>query len=156
MTPLQYPPADFRIKKEKEKPRGRETGAEKEYIFDTVRKQWVRLTPEEWVRQNFLNYLLKVMKYPASLIAVEKEIRVGELLKRFDILVYDRNHQPWMLVECKSMDEPLTEQVLQQVLRYNIGVPTNYLVIVNGHDCRGWKKEDGGLVEIGEMPERGY
>lgn len=149
---LHYPPAEFRIKKEKEKRNGIETGMEKEYIFDIVRKQWVRLTPEEWVRQNFLNYLITVKAYPAALIAVEREIRVGELVKRFDILVFDNNHQPWMLVECKSMDEPLTPAVWQQAMRYSIGVPATYIVIVNGVDCRGWKKAGEGLEELGEIP----
>ena len=79
MIKIEYPPYQPKIKTEE----GREM------IFDEVRRRWVVLTPEEWVRQNFLQYLVQVMKYPASLIAVEKEIRLGELKKRFDIVVYD-------------------------------------------------------------------
>lgn len=126
---------------------------EKEYIFDSVRKQWVRLTPEEWVRQNFVHFLITVQRYPASLIAVEKEIRVGELAKRFDILVYDRTHRPWMLVECKSASEALTPAVWQQAMQYGIGVPAVYIVIVNGAECRGWHKQGTGLVELEALPE---
>src|SRR5260221_12305849 len=110
MIRIEYPTPQFRIKNEEGK----------EMIFDGLRKLWVRLTPGEWVRQNFLQYLLQVKQYPAALIAVEKEIRLGELTKRFDILVYNSKHEPWLMVECKGMAIALTEEVLQQVLRYNI------------------------------------
>ena len=93
MIKIEYPAYEPKIKKE----------ADKESIFDEVRKQWVVLTPEEWVRQNFLQYLIQVKKYPASLIAVEKEILLGDIKKRFDIVVYDKNHQPLMIIECKEM-----------------------------------------------------
>jgi hypothetical protein len=66
----------------------------KEYIFDELRKQWVLLTPEEWVRQNFLQYLVQVKRYPSSLIAIEKEIKIVDVIKRFDIVVYDYNSKP--------------------------------------------------------------
>ena len=94
MININYPEPGFRIKEE----------AGKELIFDALRKKWLQLTPEEWVRQNFVQYLLQEKKYPVSLIALEKEIRLGELKKRFDILIYDLNHQPWMMVECKAAD----------------------------------------------------
>ena len=96
MIPLQFPPTELRLKNE----------GGKDQVFDIVRRQWVRLTPEEWVRQHFIHYLIAVKQYPASLMAVEKELRIGELSRRFDLLVYDPGHRPWMLVECKSMDEP--------------------------------------------------
>ena len=83
----------------------------KEFIFDEIRRQWIILTPEEWVRQNFLQYLIRVKKYPASLIAVEKEIHLNDLMKRFDIVVYDRNTHPWMIIECKEMEVALTGSV---------------------------------------------
>lgn len=139
---IQYPPPAFRIKTEKGK----------EYLFDALRKKWVLLTPEEWVRQNFIQYLAAVMHYPASLIALEKKIRVGEMDKRFDILVYDRDHQPWMMVECKAMEVALDESVIQQLLRYHISVPVPYLVITNGKKCYGWKKNNGSLTGISELP----
>src|SRR6476646_3094504 len=121
MLPIHYPSPAFRVKKEDGH----------EFIFDALRKKWLLLTPEEWVRQNFIQYLLQVMKYPSALIAIEKEIMLGEMKKRFDLLIYDNEHQPWMLIECKSMDISLTEDTLQQVLRYNIPVPVPYLVITN-------------------------
>jgi hypothetical protein len=76
---------------------------------------------------------------------------LNDLKKRFDILVYDKEHKPWMLVECKEPKVNLSEDVLQQVLRYNISVPVEYIVITNGDTTVAWKK-DGGLKMLGEMP----
>lgn len=137
-----YPPYSFKIKEEQ----GREV------IFDPSRKIWVKLTPEEWVRQNFLQYLLQEMHYPASLTAVEKELQLGELKKRFDILVYDQHHQPWMMIECKSMDINLDQNVLMQILRYHIAIPVPFLVITNGSYCAAFEKVDGQLKEMQSMP----
>ena len=145
MIRIEYPAWPFRIKKENEK----------ELIFDELRKQWLRLTPEEWVRQNFLQYLLQVKRYPSAMIAIEKEIRLGELRKRFDILVYDTNHHPWLIVECKSMDVQLSEEVLNQALRYNIAIPVPYLVITNGQYCAGYVKQNGKLQEVAALPDFG-
>ena len=139
---INYPSPSFRIKREQGK----------DMLFDPLRKKWVVLTPEEWVRQNFVQFLVQEKKYPVSLIAIEKEIRLGELKKRFDILVYDTAHQPWMIVECKAPEINLSEEVLQQALRYNISVPVNYLLITNGPVCMGWSRGDGGLTVLEEMP----
>src|ERR1051325_8313750 len=86
-------------------------------VFDTIRKKWLRLSPEEWVRQHIIQYLL-LKKYPASLIAVEKEIKLGELTKRCDVVVYSRKALPFMIIECKEMNAPLSEKTLEQILRY--------------------------------------
>jgi hypothetical protein len=124
----------------------------REMIFDELRKTWLRLTPEEWVRQNFVRYLIESKKFPSSLVALEKKIMVGEMTKRFDILIYNNNHQPWMLVECKSTSIPLTEEVLNQVLRYNIAMPVSYLVITNGTSCMAFKKDGQQLLPLTEIP----
>ena len=142
MIKIEYPPYQPRIKKENEK----------EFIFDEVRKRWVVLVPEEWVRQNFLQYLTRVKKYPASLIAVEKEIKLGDLKKRFDIVVYDRNSKPWMIIECKEMNVPLDRSVLDQVLRYNISLQVPYLAITNGSYCMALSFEKHTMIEIDELP----
>jgi hypothetical protein len=142
MVTIQYPDPDFRIKKE----------GGREYIFDALRKKWLLLTPEEWVRQNFVQYLARIRKYPAALIALEKEIRVGELQKRFDVLVYSREHRPWMMIECKSGEVMLDEKVLEQVLRYNSAVPVSYIVITNGNSTAAWEKDHLGLHPISELP----
>lgn len=124
----------------------------KQYIFDSLRKIWLLLTEEEWVRQNFVNYLITQLNYPSTVIAIEKEILLNDLKKRFDILVYNKQHQPWMLVECKEPKVSLSEDVLQQVLRYNISVPVEYIVITNGNATIGWKKENE-LKLLKGMPE---
>jgi hypothetical protein len=143
MISIAYPPHEFRIRKE--------SGAE--MIFDEIRKSWLKLTPEEWVRQNFVRYLIISKNYPQALIAVEKKIMVGELPRRFDILVYDRRHTPWMMIECKAMTVALTEEVFSQVLRYHIAVPAKYLVITNGSYCMAFEKTEGRFVEIEIFPE---
>ena len=145
MIKIDYPPPGFKVKKEEGKDR----------IFDPVRRRWLILTPEEWVRQNFVQYLIQVKKYPVSLVAMEKELKLGELSKRFDILVYNKEHEPWMMIECKSQQVPVDKKVLEQLLRYHISVPVSYLVITNGDYCYGWSKEAGALKEIQELPEIG-
>ncbi len=142
MISIEYPTFDFRIK----------TIKEKEWIFDELRKQWVRLTPEEWVRQNMLQYLIQVKNYPASLIAVEKEITVGELKKRFDILVY-RDSKPWMIIECKEMNVALSETVLKQVLNYNSTLQTPFVIISNGKGIFGFCLQMGKLEKLIEFPD---
>ena len=142
MIKVDFPTPSFRIKEEEGK----------EVIFDDLRKQWVRLTPEEWVRQNFIQYMLQVKEYPAAFIGIEKEIALGELRKRFDLLLFDRNHQPWMMIECKAMDVELTEKVLEQIVRYNMSVPVNYMVISNGTYTYAWVKTENRLISIAELP----
>jgi hypothetical protein len=144
MIAVQYPEPQFRMKKENDK----------QYIFDAIRKSWLLLTEEEWVRQNFVSYLTSTLHYPSTVIALEKEFSLNDLKKRFDILVYDGQHQPWMLVECKEPKVALNEDVLQQVLRYNVSVPVKYIVITNGNTTVGWKKE-GELQLIPELPPWG-
>lgn len=142
MTRIHYPQFDFRIKNEEDK----------DWIFDELRKQWVRLTPEEWVRQNMLQYLLQVKKYPASLIAIEKEIALGELRKRFDILIY-RDAKPWMIIECKEMNTPLSEATIRQILNYNITIQANYIVITNGTENHAFSLFNSKAESILELPD---
>ena len=142
MIKINYPPYQPKIK----------TIGHKEYIFDEVRKRWVILTPEEWVRQNFLQYLVVIKKYPAALIAVEKAIELGDVKKRFDIVLYDNNHRPWMIIECKEMAIALNRKVLDQVLRYNIPLQVPYLVITNGSYCYAFEIADGQMKAIDNLP----
>jgi Type I restriction enzyme R protein N terminus (HSDR_N) len=148
MIKIEYPPYQPKIKEEE----GLPGSAKKEFIFDEFRKRWVLLTPEEWVRQNFLQYLTQTKKYPASLIAIEKEIKLGELKKRFDILIYDSNTKPWMVVECKEMNIALDKTVLDQVLRYNISLNVSYLVITNGTDCMAFSLNGNQVSAIDILP----
>ncbi len=142
MISIVYPEPGFRIKKENER----------DYIFDNFRKRWLLLTSEEWVRQNFIQYLVKIKNYPTTLIALEKRIQLGELNKRFDILIYDSLHKPWMMIECKGMDVSLNEGVLMQLLRYNISIPVQYMIITNGQHTYGWQNLDGDFRLINEIP----
>lgn len=142
MILITYPPPSFKIKQQQDK----------HYIFDAIRKIWLLLTEEEWVRQNFVQYLIVSKQYPSTAIAIEKEVKLGELKKRFDILVYDAAFRPWMLVECKAPNIALNDEVLQQVLRYNISVPVPYIIITNGDHTIGWKKKDTALVLLDDMP----
>jgi hypothetical protein len=143
MVKIEYPVHEFKTKNENSR----------DLIFDEIRKTWLQLNPEEWVRQNFVQYLIQTKKYPSTLVALEKKIIVGEMVKRFDILVYDKMHEPWMMVECKSMDVQLKPDVLNQVLRYNIAVPVRYLVITNGTYCMAFEKVGVELRELVELPE---
>ena len=142
MITINYPEPSFRIKKEDGQT----------FLFDPLRKRWLVLTEEEWVRQNFVSYLINVQQYPAALIALEKEIYLGELRKRFDILVYNRHHQPWLLVECKSPEIKMDEPVLAQALRYGISIPSAFLVITNGGTTYCWSKTEKGLDLVNSLP----
>ncbi len=142
MINIDYPAPAFKIKKEKGK----------DIIFDECRKQWVLLTPEEWVRQNFLQYLIQVKEYPGALIAVEREILLGDMRKRFDIVVF-RNATPWMIVECKEMEVELSEAVIKQILNYNITLQVEYLVITNGKSTFGLYIQQGKFEWLTALPD---
>ena len=142
MIVLQYPSYPFKIK----------ALNGKDQIFDPFRKTWVVLTPEEWVRQNLLQYLVQTLHYPSSLIAVEKEIKLGELSKRFDIVVY-KNELPWMIIECKEAKVALNEKPMEQILQYQQVLTAQYLFISNGHETMGAKIESGKLQALQNFPE---
>jgi hypothetical protein len=141
MIKLNYPTQKPAIKTEKEK----------EYIFCIIRRRWFIITPEEWVRQNFLLYLIQVLNYPASLIAVEKQLLFGELKKRFDIIVY-RNDTCFMIIECKEMNVPLSEKTILQVLNYNTNLQAEFMVITNGNHCAAYQKTGDHFIEVNELP----
>ncbi len=142
MIVLQYPSYPFKIK----------ALHGKDQIFDPFRKTWVLLIPEEWVRQNLLQYLVQNLQYPASLIAVEKEIKLGELSKRFDIVVY-KNEMPWLIIECKEAKVALNEKTMEQILQYQQVLTAQYLFISNGHETLGAKIESGKLQALQNFPD---
>ena len=142
MINIQFPSHLLKIKSENGK----------EIIFDECRKQWVLLTPEEWVRQNFLQYLIQERLYPASLIAVEREIVLGDLKKRFDIVVF-KNAKPWMIVECKELHGKLNEAVIKQILNYNITLQAEYLVITNGTSTFALHVQQGKFEWLQKLPD---
>jgi hypothetical protein len=122
MIKLNLPEYDFRTKMEGEKP----------FIFDCIRKKYVALTPEEWVRQNFIQYLSMEKKYPESLMAVEKLILVNKNQRRFDLLVYQRNGQPHLIAEFKAPNVKITQETFDQVVRYNMSLRVERVVVSNG------------------------
>ena len=108
----------------------------KTYLFDAIRKKYILLTPEEWVRQHCIKFLIE-KGYPAGLIQVEREIRVFNQKKRVDILAYDLLGKVMLLVECKAPGIPISQKVIDQAARYNIGLGVPYLMVTNGleHLC---------------------
>ncbi len=142
----------IKIEFSKEQPKIRQTKGVKE-IFDAIRKKWLVLTPEEWVRQNIILFLLFTKSFPSSLISVEKEIKLVDLKKRYDIVVFNRQTLPWMIIECKEMNVSLSEKTMEQILRYHISIPAKYLVITNGSHCFGFEKKEGRFMEIHLFPE---
>ena len=103
-----------------------------EMILDTIRRKYVRLTPEEWVRQNFVQYLITEGKYPPGLIGIEVMVPLNKLRKRVDILIHNRRGEPVMIVECKEPDVKLEDKVFDQIIVYNMALKVPYLVVTNG------------------------
>ncbi|TAL64132.1 MAG: type I restriction enzyme HsdR N-terminal domain-containing protein [Bacteroidetes bacterium] len=109
------------------------TGKEgNEMILDPVRRKYVKLTPEEWVRQNFVQYLVNEGKYPLGLLGIEVLFRLNKLKRRVDILVHNRSGEPVMIVECKEPDVKIDEKVFEQIATYNMQYKVPYLVVTNG------------------------
>ena len=104
----------------------------KTYVLDPIRKKYVRLTPEEMVRQLLLQFLLQEQQWSKSLLAVEKTVRLGKRIKRFDLLIYSDTTRPFILVECKSPNEPIRQKHFDQIMQYNIQLKAPYLWISNG------------------------
>jgi len=122
MINLNLPKYSFRIKNKENKL----------YIFDMIRKKNIVLTPEEWVRQNFIQFLIKEKKYPKSLIAVEKQLQVNNVVKRTDILIFNKSGVPYIIVECKSSNVKITQDTFDQIARYNLKLNAIYLIVTNG------------------------
>ena len=122
MVNLNLPKCTFKIKNRENKL----------YIFDIIRKKYVVLTPEEWVRQNFMNFLITDKKYPKSLIAIEKQLKFNNLAMRTDILIFNKLGQPDIIVECKSPDIKISQETFDQIARYNLKLNANFLIVTNG------------------------
>lgn len=127
MLKLNLPPFDVNVKKIDGKLS----------VFDKLRRKFVALTPEEWVRQHFINYLITEKGYPESLISNEVQINLNSLKKRCDTIVYTREPSPIVVVEYKSPNVDITQDVFDQIVRYNIVLKVKYLIVSNGlnHYC---------------------
>lgn len=122
MQPLNFSAYTFRFK----------NSENKTAIFDEIRKKFVVLTPEEWVRQHVIQFLVTEMKYPKSWINVEKVIKINGLTKRYDIVVFNPNGSIFLLVECKAPQITLTQETFNQIARYNLTLNAQYLMVTNG------------------------
>ena len=130
MKELNLPAYSFKIK---------ESSKGAKMIFDAIRKKYVVLTPEEWVRQHFINYLVNHRGYPQGLIGVEVMFRMNDLTRRVDIMVYNRVGNPLLAVECKAPAVKVDRMVFDQIVEYNIKFRLNYLLVTNGikhYGCR--------------------
>ena len=127
MLTLNLPLAQLKITRKEDKP----------YIFDMLRKKYVSLTPEEWVRQHFIHFLILHLGYPSGLLSNEVQIKLNNTIKRCDTILYDTFSKPRMIIEYKAPDVEITNEVFNQITRYNIVLKVNYLIVTNGlkHYC---------------------
>ena len=145
MQNLNFPNYSFRFK----------NSENKMAIFDEIRKKFVVLTPEEWVRQHVVQYLLLEKKYPKSLINVEKLVKVNGLNKRYDIVVFQPNGEIFLLIECKAPEVAISQQTFDQIARYNLKLNAQYLMVTNGlnHYFCQMDFENEKYVFLREAPE---
>lgn len=122
MQKLNFPDYTFRFK-------NRENQL---YIFDPVRKKFILLQPEEWVRQHVIQYLLQQKNCPVSLINAEKALKINGLTRRYDIVVYYPDGRIFLMVECKAPEVPITQDTFDQIARYNLALKAEYLMVTNG------------------------
>lgn len=122
MQQLHFPSYHFTLKNRENKP----------YIFDEIRKKYVRLNPEEWVRQHVIAFLLQTHDYPKSLINVEKEFLVNGIKKRYDLVVFYPDGRIFLLIECKAPKVAITQKTFDQIARYNLEIKATYLMVTNG------------------------
>lgn len=145
MQNLNFPSYTFRFK----------NSENKVAIFDEIRKKFVVLTPEEWVRQHVVQYLLVGKKYPKSLINVEKLVKVNGLNKRYDIVVFQPNGEIFLLIECKAPEVAISQQTFDQIARYNLKLNAQFLMVTNGlnHYFCQMDFENEKYVFLKEAPE---
>ena len=127
MQELNLPPFDYKIIEKDSKP----------FIFDVIRRQYVALTPEEWVRQHFVHFLISHKGYPQALMANEVQLKLNGMSRRCDTVIYDRTLRPRVIVEYKAPTVNITQQVFDQICRYNMVLQVEYLIVSNGlaHYC---------------------
>jgi hypothetical protein len=131
--------------------RTRTTGQSTE-IFDSIRKKFVVLTPEEWVRQHFIMFIRNKLNYPAGMISVERGFRINTRAKRTDVVVHDTGGSPWMIIECKAPEVKLTEEAFYQAAGYHIKLNALYLVVTNGMQHYCCKFADNSFEFIKDFP----
>lgn len=123
-------------------------------VFDPLRRRYITLTPEEWVRQHFVRFLIEHKGYPMALLGNEISLALGNTSKRCDTVLYDQQAKPRMIIEYKAPHIPLTQKVFDQISRYNIALHVDYLMVSNGveHYCCRMDYEAGGYTFLTEVP----
>lgn len=124
-------------------------------IFDAQRKKYLILTPEEWVRQHWISFLIKNLNFPKGLLALEKGLIYNNLQKRTDLVVWDKNGNPYLLIECKAPQIKLTQKTIEQACLYNKQLQTKFLILTNGmqHICLAWTEKSQTFVQLKDFPE---
>jgi len=145
MQKLNLPEYTFKIKSENSR----------QFIFDSIRKKYVRLTPEEWVRQNFMQFLVVEKKYSSSLLTVEAAVNINGNPQRADLIVFDRQATPVLVAEFKAPEVKITQQTFDQIARYNMPLKVKFLIVSNGlqHYCCQVDFESGTYSFLQEIPE---
>jgi hypothetical protein len=145
IRPLAFPKAQLKLTKK----------GEKLFVWCVVRKKTLLLTPEEWVRQHLIHYLINDKQIPPGLIAAEMPLRINNLDRRCDVVVYDRSGSPVLIVECKAPEVGLDEKVFQQIAQYNFGLGVDLLMVTNGlyHVYCRIDREEGRIVGLEELPD---
>lgn len=125
------------------------------FIFDALRRRWVKLTPEEWVRQHLVRYLIEEKGFPASLIAVERSLRFNQQDFRADVVVFSTEGKPLLVVECKAPEVKITQKVFDQIVRYNFEFQVDFLIVSNGmtHFCCKIDKGNLAYEFLQEIPD---
>ena len=128
---------------------------EKTLVFDVTRKKYVVLTPEEWVRQHFIQFLIQEKNYSPALMAVEKQLMVNNRLRRFDLLAYNRKGEPFLIAEFKAPSVNITQEAFDQAVRYNMALKVRYIVVSNGiqHFACEIDYEKNSFIFLKEIPE---
>lgn len=124
-------------------------------IFDSFRRRWVVLTPEEWVRQNFVRYLTGEKHFPDSLVAIERSIRINQRDFRTDVVLFSKSGNPLVVVECKAPEVQICQQVFDQIVRYNLDLRVSYLIVTNGltHYCCKFDQEQLTYIFLSDIPD---
>ncbi len=127
----------------------------KELIFDTFRHRWVRLNPEEWVRQHFVRYLVEEKHFPASLISIERSLRFNQQDFRADAVIFSTAGKPLLVVECKAPEVAISQKVFDQIVRYNFEFQVDYLIVTNGmsHYCCKIDRQNQTYDFLKEIPD---
>lgn len=127
----------------------------KKLIFDVIRRKYVALTPEEWVRQHFVHYLIENLGYPKELLANEVEVSLNGMSKRCDTVLYDQNLRAQLIVEYKSTDVAITQKVFNQIMLYNMVLRVDYLIVSNGleHYCCKMNYDSNSYEFMTEIPK---